>query len=441
MTNFKFQMRKVAAIAACLAVAIMFSSCKKDDPKKTVAVAAQVGTMTAGETQMVTFAVTTENIADGSYTPQVANLPTGITAQGKVDISANKGTLTLAGSATTQAGTPDNLTLTIDGATSKKFTLTVTAATYSISANPTTLPFGSLSEGYEQHEEKIVTITNNGTGTITLNALPSVTNYTLGTLSKTTLAAGETASFTVRPNTNLAVGTHNREINVTGTGNTSAKVNAEFEVAVFLLEEVQWSGARNVFEYDDKDRIKKYTHYIGGQLLYVSTLKYDDEGDMIEEKHEDQRDPANNSITTLTRNGNTITCTSNNGGVTCSYELNAEGFPIKATWVAENITATYTWHNGNLIKEEQKEGSYSYTYTYTYDEYKTPMHNCKSPKWVLHFWSWNSGLGNKNNLKTVDLEEGDDDETYEYTYNNDGFPLTQTMSSYSITYTYKYKKK
>ena len=215
--------------AALMIAAVAFTSCKKDEKPKTVKVAAQVGTMIAGETQTVTFAVTTENIADGSYTPQVANLPTGVTAQGKVDITANKGTLSLVGSANAQAGTPNNLTLTIDGATSSAFTLTVTAATYSIGASPQTLPFGALDFGYEQPAAQTVTITNNGTGTVTLTQ-PNVANYTLGALSKTTLAAGETATFTVRPNANLAVGTYSPTININGSGGATATVNASFEV-------------------------------------------------------------------------------------------------------------------------------------------------------------------------------------------------------------------
>jgi uncharacterized membrane protein len=208
----------------------MFASCKKDDPPKTITVAAQVGTMTAGETQTVTFAVTTENIADGSYTPQVAKLPTGVTAQGKVDISNNKGTLTLSGSANTQAGTPNDLTLTIDGATSKAFTLTITAATFGISVAPPTLDFGTLGTSYTQPAAQTVTITNNKTGTVTLNALPAVTNYTLGALSKNTLGAGETATFTVQPNANLAAGTYPTTINISGSNGASASVNATFEV-------------------------------------------------------------------------------------------------------------------------------------------------------------------------------------------------------------------
>ena len=97
--------------------------------QKAVSVGAQVGRMTAGVAGTVTFSVTTAHIANGAYTVSVANLPTGVTVQGQVTIAADNGTLTLAGSATTTAGATATLTLTIDGATSTVFTLTISEAT------------------------------------------------------------------------------------------------------------------------------------------------------------------------------------------------------------------------------------------------------------------------------------------------------------------------
>ncbi|MDR2148371.1 MAG: hypothetical protein LBE91_18165 [Tannerella sp.] len=120
--------KNIKLIIAAIVCAAVFTSCRKDEEPKTVTVDAQTGTIMAGETQTATFAVMTANIADGSYAPQVTNLPAGVTAQGNVAISNNSGTLTLAGSAGAQAGTTDNLTLTIDGATSQAFTLTIAPA-------------------------------------------------------------------------------------------------------------------------------------------------------------------------------------------------------------------------------------------------------------------------------------------------------------------------
>ena len=97
------------------------------DGAKTVSVGAQAGTMTATVAGTVTFPVTTTNIADGAYTVTVANLPTGVTVQGQVTIAGNSGILTLAGDTATLAGTTPTLTLTMDGATSPAFTLTIGA--------------------------------------------------------------------------------------------------------------------------------------------------------------------------------------------------------------------------------------------------------------------------------------------------------------------------
>jgi len=95
---------------------------------KTVVVGAQSGTLTAKASGTATFPVTTVNIPDGAYAATVANLPTGVTVQGQVTIANNAGTLTLAASTSTAAGTTNSLALTINGATSPAFTLTIGAA-------------------------------------------------------------------------------------------------------------------------------------------------------------------------------------------------------------------------------------------------------------------------------------------------------------------------
>ena len=94
-------------------------------PVKTVSIGTQNGTLAAAHAGEVTFPVTTANIANGSYTVTVANRPAGITVSGQVTIDNNSGTLTLAGDTSTIEGTTSNLTLTIDGATSNTFTLTI----------------------------------------------------------------------------------------------------------------------------------------------------------------------------------------------------------------------------------------------------------------------------------------------------------------------------
>jgi hypothetical protein len=94
--------------------------------QKTVSVGAQNGSLVAGAAETVTFPVTTTTMDNGNYNVAVHNLPTGVSVQGQVAISDNVGTLTLAGSTSTIAGTSNNLTLTLDGVTSTEFTLTIT---------------------------------------------------------------------------------------------------------------------------------------------------------------------------------------------------------------------------------------------------------------------------------------------------------------------------
>ena len=215
---------------------MVVTSCKKEENEKpkTVTVATQSSTLTAGKVETVTFAITTENIVDGDYDVQVANRPTGVTVHGKVAISGGNGTLTLTGSATTTANIYKDLTLTIDNTTSKTFTLTVTALTYAISVSPTTFEFGELATPYEQPAAQTVTITNTGTGSVTLTQ-PTATNYEIGTLTATTLAAGENATFTVRPIAGLlegATGTFkfSETITINGTEIKSASVTVLFMV-------------------------------------------------------------------------------------------------------------------------------------------------------------------------------------------------------------------
>ena len=106
------------------------------EPIPMVSVAVQQGTMAAGTTESVTFAITAEHLDGGARTVNfadagvVANLPTGVTASGTIVIDASgngTGTLTLTGSAETIQGVTDDLTLTLMGLTSAPFTLTIGA--------------------------------------------------------------------------------------------------------------------------------------------------------------------------------------------------------------------------------------------------------------------------------------------------------------------------
>ena len=204
-------------------------------PIKTVSVGSQSGTATAGTAGSLTYAVTTANITNGIYTVSVANLPAGVTIgnSGNVTISDNSGTLTLTVADTAAAGTTGTLVLTLNSATSAEFSIVIgepaPTTTYTITADPVTKDFGSLTIGYTAPAAQTVTITNTGNSSVTLTQ-PTSTNYTIGTLSTTTLAANGTATFTVAPKAGLAVGNYNETLTVSTNQSTNATVELSFSV-------------------------------------------------------------------------------------------------------------------------------------------------------------------------------------------------------------------
>ena len=120
--------------------------------------------------------------------------------------------------------------------TSEAATLTVNAKSYTITTTPSTLDFGSVTEGYTAvPQAQTVKVTNTGNQTVTVN-LPSATNYiiTAGTgfaNGKATLNVNETATFTVQPKAGLQVGNYSQNLTVSETNGTSASVTLGFVVA------------------------------------------------------------------------------------------------------------------------------------------------------------------------------------------------------------------
>jgi len=204
----------------------------------TIAVGTQAGILTAGviagPTNIVTFPVTTTNVANGLHPITVINLPTGVTAPAQIQITNGSGTLTLSGSATALAGITNNLTLGLTGttATSSAFTLTVSATASTISVgsqvgtlraarsgtvtfpvSTTNIPNGTYAATVANLPTGVsvqgqVTITN-GSGTLTLagntTTLARVTNNLTLTLANTNVTS---SAFTliVAPTATVSVG-------------------------------------------------------------------------------------------------------------------------------------------------------------------------------------------------------------------------------------------
>ena len=199
------------------------------------------GTVQTPYTQPAVQTVTVTNTGTGSVTlnalPTVPNWTLTPGANWTTAMAAGQTrTLTIRPNAGLAAGTY-NPTITISGSNgvsatvSASFTVTV-PVDYKISASPSPISFGSLQSPYTQPAAQTVTVTNTGTGSVTLNALPTVANWTLtpGANWTTAMAAGQTRTFTIRPNAGLAAGTYNPTITISGSNGASATVRASFTV-------------------------------------------------------------------------------------------------------------------------------------------------------------------------------------------------------------------
>ena len=111
--------------------------------------------------------------------------------------------------------------------------------TYSISVDSAALDFGTVDIGYTQPAAQPVTITNTGNQELTVT-LPTSEPYTISGSGEgwnengsITLATGDSATFTVRPNTGLGTGTYDETLTVTGTnGGNSAQASVSLTFTV-----------------------------------------------------------------------------------------------------------------------------------------------------------------------------------------------------------------
>ena len=129
------------------------------------------------------------------------------------------------------AGTATITATAADGSgISATCTVTVTDKTYTISADPTALNFGSAYTGYTQPAAQTVTVENTGNQPVILTQPSSTDNFVVGNLTDTELAAGETATFTVQPKAGLSAGTYSDTITINGTGGAAVTTSASFTV-------------------------------------------------------------------------------------------------------------------------------------------------------------------------------------------------------------------
>ena len=108
-------------------------------------------------------------------------------------------------------------------------TITYTAKWYSITASPSALDFGSITEGEERPAAQTVTVKNTGNQRVTLTQ-PTANNFEITTSDSLTLAPNAIASFTIQPKDNLPRGSYSEQITITGDNNVSETLTASFTV-------------------------------------------------------------------------------------------------------------------------------------------------------------------------------------------------------------------
>ena len=178
-----------------------------------------------GESETLTATVLPETATDKSVTWESSN-----TTVATVDQSGNV-------KAEAQ-GTATITVKTANGGFTDTCTVTVTDKTYTITADPAKLDFDAAYLGYKtQPAPQTVTITNTGNQQVTVT-LPTAKDFVITAgdgfaNGSATIEPGNTATFTVQPKADLAVGSYKEPINLSGSnGNhtVSTSVDASFAV-------------------------------------------------------------------------------------------------------------------------------------------------------------------------------------------------------------------
>ncbi len=241
------------------------------------------------------------------------------------------------------------------GSDSKEFTLTIgVAPVYSITADPLKLDFGTLTEGYTPASQT-VTITNNGNQELTLTQPASTEHFEVGNLSKTELAVGEEATFTVQPKAGLAAGTYSENIDVTASNNVTLSIPASLTVqkaSVPTKPEVPSTGTTSggsTGESTYPDVEDAQTSYEQATRNFwnrtINKIKKADEGDSLRIYIGIHKEIPGDVIQAIRENGVNVTFYNQDGDEVTVY---AESAPTKyqAVWTLKQL--------GNYVLTEQQ---------------------------------------------------------------------------------------
>jgi len=218
-----------------------------------------------------------------------------------------------------------------------------------------------------------------------------------------------------------------------------------------LLETITWSwgddedGDIMKFEYDSQNRISRVLSYRDGKLFRTETHTYSDD-DLVKITIVYSDAPEGIMEQIIVRNGNTISMSMSMGGenVTGTMSLNNDGYPISSVASIgeyEEQEMIFHFHSGNLTKitvisYSDGEKNDEFEVLLTYDTNKSPLHYCKTPRWVMYLFTLNYNLGINNNV--IQRIEEVATLTFVYEFDNDGFPTKQTDSIGNVaTFIYK----
>ena len=168
-----------------------------------------------GDSQTLTATVEPDDATDKTVTWESSNTDVATVSDGKVTAVS--------------PGTAIITVKTADGNKTATCTVTVTAKTYNLSVDKSTLNFGSITEGEERPAAQTVTVKNTGNQTVTL-VQPTATNFEITTSDNLTLNAGESASFTIQPKDKLPRGSYSEQIAISNTNDEKVIITATFTV-------------------------------------------------------------------------------------------------------------------------------------------------------------------------------------------------------------------
>ena len=198
------------------------------------------GTLTGDVTGTVIYKVTDVSLdkteltltEGGSETLTATITPSNATNKNVTWSSSAENVATVDANGKVTAVSPGSATITVkteDGSHTATCAVTVTAKTYSIFADKSTLNFGSITEGEERPAAQTVTVKNTGNQTVTL-VQPTANNFEICALSLTELEPNASASFTIQPKDNLSRGSYSEQIAISNTNDEKVIITATFTV-------------------------------------------------------------------------------------------------------------------------------------------------------------------------------------------------------------------